>query len=833
MLTSAASVSVRERIDQMRKEGGDRWLSMLTTCKVSPLSSKESTPKSSPKITPRSSPKMMPKRKAAQNLMKLPIHTNACKEYSSTTKKLFSVPENTLAFIPTLQPTAESRPDANGEIIKSFFAHQRAQSPNTDTETLQLAVWGSVLLYNDPVHIHDCCVLVSDQKLHIYEFHICAGSNYSWMDSTALPLRPLLECPLNTFKVLSFGISNQALHVETSSSRVTFAIICRSAHALDSLLQSLRSYAPSLKDTTSDDLIALKVQLVQKPLGFSSRYSPTRSLDADCTWREKLATQCTNDMSKVEVKTVSFVLQFDARPSCSETEQILSSECHLMLLISTADTIYTCSANFIHYPNPSFSDTQISTPQFLIQSSFPISCLQGVTITSSPFMFTGYCSHYELYPVTFSFQQETDNVHKEWNLYFRSREEQECVLQDISGIYFSQTSQKLCPSEVASPAQHSLVSRSNSVFSVEQLLSEVERHPSDVVSTYFKEMFAINPKSEEFGKVMRVFVIPYSHPGRQFEALVCFSTAAVYIMSTKSVAEMWIKENVISNVSVSLEDDQMSPLLLLASVPFSAVQQVNVGLFDLSLRITSDTDTSTFTFITMDEVNTEYIIGHFRNFQGSPDKSALSSVPKIEYPELDFHKLQSCVYAASANQRRPIEDTSTPALRSYLLVQSVDVETFAPVSTKTLALTNNGLYVLSENYVLWPVPAFSETLPQGDKFAVEESIRMENIVRIDVANTASCDFTVVFLVGMGSITSQLSADDEKLVGQLMDSVVLHNQVEKAQIDGSVLPPPDSFRQLTFQTKTFAQREKFLSILQDAWESAQRQELLIALKRDSV
>ena len=792
----------------------------------------------SPKVTPKSSPKIAKKQNVhtPQEVATQPADMVSHDGPAVAPKALFPYPQHPPTFVPALQPVAEKRPEASGPVVRDFFSksHLCSQPLSETGETLKFSLWGSVILYDDPLHLHDSCVLVSDHTLHIWEFHK-STTTHSWVNPDALPLRHLLDCPLNSIGSCSVGIARQAIRIETATSKLTFSIICYNVDALDSIVQCLQPLA-LIKSTADDDLLVLKAQIVQKPLVLSGRYFLTSSLEVNDTWKEKHTAQLAEDISKVDVRLVSFVSQLSVVEGSHVPNESLSSERRLVTLISTDDTVFICSSDVVHHPIPDFSDVQATTPQFLAKFSFHISSLREVKVVNKPYTFNGHFSCCQLYPVTLSFESATDAVHQKWELYCHSIEEQERIVQALKQVYTAHTSEELVLSQIDTPGQSFLISRSHCLQSVVQLLSELHHHSSEVLNEYFKATFAMNHESEEFREIYKAYYIPHSASDKQFEVLVWFSSAAVYVVSCKDEAERWIQEKVASNVRISLAHSRATPLHLLAFVPVSDVCEVNVGLFDLSLRITAKDSPSTFTLVTMDDALTERMISFFKSFQitGQGD-SASDLLPRIAYPELDFPRLQACLNALSKHQKQPLEESSLPTVLSYLLVQSekecdFKSNTLHTTCTKTLVLTSRCLYVLSENYVLWPVPSFSTTLPKGDKFTAEEFIRIDNIVKVEVSDSASCDFTIVCLVGLGSLSSQQSADDEKLVGHLMDSIVLHKEIQKVQVAANLSPPPESFQQFTYKTGTFAQREKFLSVLRDQWENVHYQELPILLKR---
>ena len=692
---------------------------------------------------------------------------------------------------PPLQVMTCNRPDPCNPVLQAYFQkllNCEAADSASAGEVLKIAFWATVILCADPLEPFNALVYLSNCALYICEVLRNACSS-TWSRLDDLPLKLVISSPLRRLPKCSFGMD--ALCFMGRNPACTFSLLTFSPKVTEDVMTVLQSHASdeevprvSVTDTTCKDVVALCRELNQGP-------DLCRSYEMNGV----------NSEDSLGLTICTSLMQIHL----SEAVDVTPGSLLTSALVSTGDMLYLCQVNHLLGPCGNLGDMKVATRKYMLQTSLPLSHLQEITMLDAQFVYMG--SVFPLYALVLSFSNGAC-----WKLLCCSQVEGDRLVQQLQESSGKDVKISHC-SDTSMLSTNVVQAQSNGTHDVTEhvsytelksLYSRLSRRSKGHLSTA-PCMIDANVKAapEELCLLLYAQCLPYSSMADVFDVIVVLTDQNIHLVSSEVTAQRW--KTLVGAVSLPVSSNCYQDLVTLLSVPIRNVTEVAIGLFDQSLRITSQDSAAVFSLITGEEMVTESLLDHLKRYISHHQAQMQTSI--FRYSETrDFDKLQSCLkQSLESMDPKPCESTN---IFGYLVVQERHPNTHTPsaVVMRALVLTSVCLHVVKEDYVRWPLLPSMAMLPSWDRFQVEKTCFLSQILGVEVSSPSSNNFCVVMQANMDAL-------DE----QLIETVTLPCNSKPT---GSV--------QWHFIAASYVQREKFLSLLKEAWESVQNKALPIVL-----
>lgn len=703
------------------------------------------------------------------------------------------IPDKPLAGL-SMQEISCNRPKTCDPVLQAYFqkvVNCKAPDSTSAGEVLKVTFWATVILGTDPMQPFNALVYLSDCALYVCEVLSTACSS-TWSALDDLPLKLVISSPLGKLPRCSVGMD--ALCFEDSNAASTFSLLTFSNKVTEEVVTVLQSLAAdeelpgvAVTNTSQRDVVALDRVLLQDPDSALPHDVNGVSSEEDVDF-----TICTSLM-QVHLSEVANVT-----PESSPTPL------HLITLVSKGDMLYLCRVNHLLGPCGNLGDMRVATRKYMLQAYLPLSHLQEVTMLDAQFAYMGLV--FPLYALVLSFSNGV-----RWQLLCCSQIEGDRLVQQLqqstgeevkishsSGTTMASTNgAQLCP-----VGNHGGV-ECGSYTALKSLYSCLSRRSKCHLSTALSGA-TDKPTPEELCLLFYAQCLPYSSMDDVFEVIAVITNQHIHLVSSEATAQRWKAS--VGDVPTTASSNCYHDLVTLLSMPIRNITEVATGLFDQSLRITSQDSAAAFSLITGEELVTESILHHLKQCVSHHQTQVQDTV--FRYSEtLEFDKLKSCLEQCMESDS-PLSCESTHIF-GYLVAQEYQSTTGMPseVVMRTIVLTSVCLHVVKEDYVRWPLLPSVAVLPSWDQYKVEKTCFLSQILGVEVSSPSSTDFCVVLQAEKKAPTDE----------QLMETTPLpctSDQADRVQWH--------------FSAASYVQREKFLTRLKEAWESVQNKALPIVL-----
>ena len=703
------------------------------------------------------------------------------------------IPDRPLAGL-SVQAILSDRPEACNPVLQEYFqkVNSKAADSTSAGEVLKMTFWATVILGTDPMQPFNALVYLSDCALYVCE--VLSNACSSTWSADNLPLKLVISSPLGKLPKCSVGMD--AMCFEDSNAACTFSLLTFSNKVTEDVVTVLHSLAAedelpgvAVTNMSQKDVVALDRVLLQDP---------------DATLPEDVnGVGCEED---VDFVICTSLMQVHLPAGVNVTPGSSHTPLHLIILVSKGDMLYLCQVNHLLGPSSNLGDMKVATRKYMLQTCLPLSHLQEITMLDAQFAYMG--SVFPLYALVLSFSNGV-----RWQLLCCSQVEGDRLVQQLQQstgkeVKISHSSVttmasmkegQLCPVGNHDGVEHGSDSELKSLHSC--LSRRSKCHLSTTLSL---SGAADKAAPEELCLLFYTHCLPYSSMDDVFEVIAVMTNQHIHLVSSEVIAQRW--KTTIGDVSTPVSSNCYRGLVTLLSMPIRNITEVATGVFDQSLRITSQDSAAAFSLITGDEMVTEGILHHLKECVSDHQTQVQDTV--FRYSEtLEFDKLKSCIEQC-VEPEGPLSCGSAHIF-GYLVAQEYQSTTGMPsvVVMRTIVLTSVCLHVVKEDYVRWPLLPSVAVLPSWDQYVVEKTCFLSQIVSVEVSSPSSTDFCVVVQAEENAPTDE----------QLMQTTSL--PVSSGQT-GSV--------QWQFNAASYIQREKFLTRLKEAWESVQNKALPFVL-----
>ena len=383
----------------------------------------------------------------------------------------------------------------------------------------------------------------------------------------------------------------------------------------------------------------------------------------------------------------------------------------------------------------------------------------------------------------------------------------------------------------------------------------------EIVNFFHNHIAEISTENEELCHVMWTSVTPFVCPSQQIPTCLLISTRAIYFVSdiipkvprkmTAKISQPWKSHSRNKSDSYRMlpgpppetksSDHHTSGILhgvggtkgqgvvhAYTMMLLKELKQVQVGLFDQSVRLTGVCPEQVYCCLTRDSDLTESFIRHLMSSlchvhpTPSPDlpydadqdfykmftkynridsgEYTHPSKVKFIYPSEDSLSDLSYLVMESIQGQKP-KGGGIQLLLSVLLFQVSGVEGGGQVDwsrarPRTLILTSHHIALAAEDHVSYPIPEFSVALPDAPQLDIQSIVRLELLKRIVVNDFTSHDVTLVFADEPEGIIVDTSIDhysnkagpvpdDAMAVPDLSWTLIIQNLKDKDKVIQSV------------------------------------------------
>ena len=746
-------------------------------------------------------------------------------------------------------------------------------------EMVRLVLWSGCLPYVCPDRELPVCLLMTNVNIYLfYSSHFDFSGNPL---KTANDLRQVLHCfysfCVRELNEVVFGLFDQKFRMEVKQDgpRGTFTILTRDAEKTDKFLGTLRdvlSEPPSQGDSILGPRISRQ---------FSSGYLPAltfpdeekiNKLKDELAKSEKIVSP--NDGQHLLMYSIVREVSDWAALNVQENGDLTNM---LRSLIVTDSVIFLCDEDHVHWPLPSFVRSPPSTPQWVITKSKQISRIIGIHV----FELGGIvCELFGVFGLSLIFEQEEldatspDHQHS-WHLIFRAADERTQLQRSLSQVWkdhfqadlkitsskpksfqgpynshgLSSGNESLSPTLGQSPVSipqnaklkktHRRVGSDSLPIFKPTMLNSLESLVAldrKVLDAFFHKWISQNDgvKDETLLHVLWTGCTPYLRPSLEIKVCVLLSNLFVYILADKEHKTSINKKKGIKLMN-SNGSKTSKPAICFNFIPIGNLRQVCVGLFDQTLRLETESQEDTFTFITRDFNLTSAFLERLNAILSSEHPDALpdtssealpesiydsSSISNTDpHPKVEYQHTQSGVRFVYPNDetleflKDAISESSVQSCDSGSRPQNVTILVYLLVfhetepgkeEPRTLVIMDTSLCLCIEDHVNYPLPLFATGLPNNPQYQVQDLRDIESLSRVEFSDFNSCDFSMVFAPTRFRDEDVPEGFDSASMGELC--VITHRETD----------PDDKDVCWRIVAQTYEEKEKALGLICKLW-----------------
>lgn len=620
-------------------------------------------------------------------------------------------------------------------------------------------------------------LILTDHCIHLLRRYQTEDRlDYEWI--YGLPLTSLCQAVI--------GLFDQSFRLETANAGQagTFAILTRDANLTNSFVEKLHS-------------------LVQTEGDMSMFISPDENvLDRLRKVLSSGATQQLVTEAPAQHDLILYVLLFELLADESAVARTL--------IVTTCD-VFLCDEDLVHWPLPTFAMKEPATPQFVVLKHREVKDLATLELYND--------GKHSLFDMHVLFDDTREDFKETWQLRTSSLSHQQLIVSSLKRHW-----QDMYNAELA------VANHGNAEFGRYSTpgLKAREMTPSalDKLSQLSPEGLADFLRQGLTTAIERVvhfvwasFVVYVSDT--EFDGCLILTPTVLYLVTTESDLEPDVNVNV----------RHLPQQLVALSVLLEDLVQVTVSLFDQYVRIEGNNESQTFSCLMRDSQQTVNFVTTLRKLtheltvsaglentaqksdvysqsliQNSEDAPFTQTVSKVTFsaPTEDMlSSLNSALKESITSQR------DSPIIQ-YTLVHE-DVNSGKMVS-RTLVLTDEDVFLLTEDYVHFPVPRFCRCPPLVDQFKVVQHWPIRSLKRVEFV-----DFSEINRLGL--VFTNVIQDTGNVLENLQESLVNEGYV-KVDIDKEHSRPLQSETLTTvwIVTGSYRERETLLTKLVEQYNA---------------
>ena len=346
----------------------------------------------------------------------------------------------------------------------------------------------------------------------------------------------------------------------------------------------------------------------------------------------------------------------------------------------------------------------------------------------------------------------------------------------------------------------------------EQLQTLASMDGEEILNYFHSNIAQISFENEELHHILWTQVVPYCNPQQEILSCVLLSTSAVYFLSdevpvpqkteripqtrrghsrNRSDQTHYLPQPSKAakhHVSGIIHEGKKGAVMSYHILPLKELKEILIGLFDQYFRLVGQTASSVFSCICRDSQLTEMFVrrlmGVLSRVHPSPSPDPLGESGS----EQDFYKMFSKQISQSETQEYihpsrvrflyPNDDLISDItfliaegaqskrldtlILSYALVFTEKMDSVGggakQYQPRSLALTQNFIALLREDFVNYPLPHFANSPPLSEHHIVQQVREISSLKQIVATNTPGAkDLTLVFL----SVSDQIEVDPSK------------------------------------------------------------------------
>lgn len=704
--------------------------------------------------------------------------------------------------------------------------HRSEETANYRDETVQSIFWTNCLLYALPEHELQICLVMTNFKLFLFKLIDYLNSSKN-IEEIFLPM---FCVSLDEISCVVRGIFDLTLRLECSARGFhgTFTFLVCDPDVTDMFMQSLQSSLPlssgRMLDMLSCDVLNLNEYLLEKMKREIAMSCEKKFEEDEHVLVYAIVKELTIKNAKSTPRTGVFTSSEneDTRSMMNSYSDVLFSSVTRSLVLTNYN-IFLCEEDHLHWPLPSYIRDAPSTPQWAVTKHDDVKHIVGIEIydvTGDP-AFVGSCgmtliidANRQEYLHREPCKEESSlrvGENRELKLIFKLFEERAQFQRSLSQMWSSKFHGKLQVTE-SSPLSSLKISQtlrsdvtepifqegfaacssedshnsnkkchrqngcrqSNSTLSkdaVYQSIHELRNARTAVLENYFSETLrkiSGNDMSEILVYSVWTDCIAYMHPEREIHVWLILSCSKIYVVADGE------EKTFLSSAYDALYG--IGGKLCAHWLPFVAIRQVCVGLFDQTFRVETDDPANTYTFITRDYHVTSSFIENLKKalnamaVEPNSKPKTVDSIPSIydnyQSSEIGSEQLESFHHSNGVIQFVYPNDDTVEILKHSILEYDCQTKIFKCLndisillyllmfqvierkkSSRTFIVLNDALCTCIENHVNFPLPLFVKGLPAGSRYDMQLLRRITDVRRIEFSGFCSLDFTVVFSDG--------------------------------------------------------------------------------------
>ena len=232
-------------------------------------------------------------------------------------------------------------------------------------------------------------------------------------------------------------------------------------------------------------------------------------------------------------------------------------------------------------------------------------------------------------------------------------------------------------------------------------IQELLPSPSSLSHSSHRSDESHEKQEERIIHIMWSTVLCYTEPSREVMACICISTENLHLLEVKSLRG----------------DDGMPNLVHMHCIPLVNLEQIVLGYQRQYLRIEEALvgPQGTYVLLTGSMAKTDLFLDSLKLAY----RRAISDIDQYEDPHITANcqaETNLLMTLSKFEQGMKPEDITVSL---YMLVNAVDYSQMGgPFVTHSLVMTNNYLYLLKEDFVMWPQATFAVGLTTRSQFVV-------------------------------------------------------------------------------------------------------------------
>ncbi|KAJ8361047.1 hypothetical protein SKAU_G00175720 [Synaphobranchus kaupii] len=280
----------------------------------------------------------------------------------------------------------------------------------------------------------------------------------------------------------------------------------------------------------------------------------------------------------------------------------------------------------------------------------------------------------------------------------------------------------------------------------------------DLVEFFYNNIAEV--ENEELKHILWSSVLFYKSPDVEMTACIMLSTKAIYFILDDTASTL-SDQALLWNWNPSNYQEADFIISYCFAMKLNDLQSVNVGLFDQYFRVVGPSADHIISCLTRDSYGTHHFLQQLMTVLSlleklpSPEPSepdfysqfANKSTGKMENYELVHSSKVKFVYPSEeeigdltfivAERKGAPGHSLSCNILFYVLVfqvqsdlEPVTTETQQLLQPKTLILTSSDIFLLEEDYISYPLPAFAKEPPQRDKYRLTDARRIRDLDRV-------------------------------------------------------------------------------------------------------